>query len=63
MPDQRQPKKPKSLRLTWLTFDQLARISRATGWSEATIVEVAISEYVRNHPEFLPKENQEDHHV
>jgi hypothetical protein len=58
MTDNKRPvKRLKSFRLNWAAFDTLARVVRQTGWSEAVIVEIALAEYFRNHPEYWPKEN------
>jgi hypothetical protein len=51
----------KSFRVNWATIEFLARISKQTGWSEGTIVEIAVAEFFRNHPEYWPPEKgQED---
>jgi hypothetical protein len=61
MPENKRPvKRLKSFRLNWATFEFLARIVKLTGWSEASIVEIAITEYFRNHPEYWPQEKKED---
>jgi hypothetical protein len=57
MPENKRPvKQVKTFRLTWATVEVLARIVKLTGWSEATIVEIAIAEYFINHAEYQKKE-------
>ena len=61
MPDNKRPtKRLKSFRLNWATFETLARIVKQTGWSEATIVEIALAEYYKHHSEYWPKEKGDE---
>jgi hypothetical protein len=57
MPDnKREPKRVRSFRLSWVIFELLKKMSTYSGMSEGQIVEAAIGEYFRNHPEYWPKE-------
>jgi hypothetical protein len=56
MPENKRPtKRIKSFRLSWATFETLARLVAKTGLSEGNIVEDALAEYYRNHPEYWPE--------
>jgi hypothetical protein len=62
MPENKRPiKRLKSFRLNWAAFEALANIVKQTGWSEATIVEIALAEYLTHHPEYWPKQKEDNH--
>lgn len=54
--NKRPPKRVKSFRMTWFGFEILAKLAQRSGMSEGQIVEVALSEYLKNHPEYWPPE-------
>lgn len=56
--NKRPPKRVKSFRLTWAAYESLARLSRRSGMSEGQIVEWAIAEFIRNHPDMLLETRQ-----
>jgi 5-methylcytosine-specific restriction enzyme A len=52
MPPKKHPKVHVKTRLNLETIETLTRIVNHTGWRESEIVEIALMEYARKHPEY-----------
>jgi hypothetical protein len=60
MPRNKRPVKGvKSIRLAPFFLEILNKLSRELQESEGRVVEMALAEYYRNHPEHWPKEKKE----